>query len=121
MNEEWRPIMGYEGIYSVSSSGRVLSCHSNKILKLRIGSSGRYQTVHLSLNGKKEDLYVHRLVAEEFIPNPNNHPYVDHIDGNTTNSDAAKSVNGDISDISRCCRGIRNKTVKGFIWRFINE
>ena len=166
MNEEWRPITGYEGIYSVSSSGRILSCRSNKILKLRIGSSGRYQTVHLSLNGKKEDLYVHRLVAKEFIPNPNNHPYVDHIDGNTTNnkvsnlrwvnafensqcnvntptnpclpvmqysldmtpikkhssiSEAAKSVNGDISDISRCCRGIRNKTVKGFIWRFANE
>ena len=36
-------------------------------------------------------------------------------------SDAAKSVNGDVSDISRCCRGIRNKTVKGFIWRFVIE
>lgn len=166
MNEEWRPITGYEGIYSVSSSGRVLSCHSNKILKLGIGSSGRYQTVHLSLNGKKEDLYVHRLAAQEFIPDTDNHPYVDHIDGNTTNnevsnlgwvnafensqcnidtpanpclpvmqysldmipvrkhlsiSDAAESVNGDASDISRCCRGIGNKTVEGFIWRFVNE
>lgn len=166
MEEIWKDADGFEGLYKVSNKGRVFSYRSNKPLKLRSGPSNRYQTVHLSLNGNIVDLYVHRLVANTFISNPDNYPYVDHIDGNTTNnkvsnlrwvnefensqcnsntptnpclpviqygldmtpikrhlsvSDAAKSVNADVSDISRCCGGIRNKTVKGFIWRFEDE
>ena len=85
--EVWKDIKGYEGIYQISSCGRVRSLHykKNKILKLTQDKYGYYQ-INLCKNNKVKNLKVHRLVAEAFIDNPNNYPEVNHKDENKTNN-----------------------------------
>ena len=84
MEEEiWKPIKDYEGLYEVSNLGRVKSLNYRgtgkwKILK-NIECSNGYLVVVLTKNGKRKQFKVHRLVAEAFIPNPENKPCVDHI------------------------------------------
>ena len=78
--ENWKDIKGYEGLYKVSSYGRIMTVRKNAILcPAKTISNGL--TVSLSKNGKVEKRQVSRLVAAAFIPNPENKPYVDHIDG----------------------------------------
>ena len=87
MNEIWEPVKGYEGLYEVSNLGRVKSLNykrtkQEKILKPNI-TKANYQQVHLCKDKKIKILYIHRLVAETFIPNPNNYPCVNHKDENS--------------------------------------
>lgn len=89
-NEVWRPVKGYEGLYEVSSIGNVRSLdrHSmfgnryclfkGKPLKAYLTPKG-YLSATLFKNDKGKHYFIHRLVAEAFIPNPNNLPYIDHI------------------------------------------
>lgn len=71
--------------YTIKDTGEVCNTDTNKILKGSITISG-YQYIRLSLNGIKYRFYTHRLVAEYFIPNPNNLPILNHIDGNKLNN-----------------------------------
>lgn len=81
MLEKWKNIMGYEGIYQVSSLGRIKSTKGKeKILKPRIFKRG-YLGVALRKNGTTKQYYIHRLVAETFIANKDNLPQVNHING----------------------------------------
>ena len=83
--EEWCPIKEYEGLYEVSDWGNVRSIkRNNKILRPR--NVGGYLQLVLYKNGLKTPKYIHRLVAEAFIPNPDNLPQVNHIDEDTTNN-----------------------------------
>ena len=75
-----KDIKGYEGIYAITSCGKVWSYRSNRFLH-SYNRQG-YQITQLNNNGRKETKTIHRLVAEAYIPNPNNLPHVDHIDGN---------------------------------------
>ena len=90
MEEEiWKPIKDFEGYYEVSNMGRVRSLNykrtgKEKILK-NIGDYKGYLEIVLTKNGKQKQFKVHRLVAEAFIPNPENKPCIDHI--NTVKSD----------------------------------
>lgn len=86
-NEEWRDIQGYEGYYQVSNLGRVRSLWFGKvrILKQGINQKG-YKRVYFNKDKKKKVYFVHRLVAEAFIHNPNNYPCVNHIDENPSNN-----------------------------------
>ena len=83
MEEEWRDIVGYEDKYQISNLGRVKSLKDSwgncreKILKLRYDKDG-YLIVNLCKNNKVNTQKVHRLVAEAFIPNPDNLPEVNH-------------------------------------------
>ena len=92
MKEIWKDIKGYEGLYQVSNLGRVKSfprrgTHVKEIHILKPAKDGKgYYMVHLSKNNKKHMKRIHRLVAETFIPNPNNLPQVNHIDGNKANN-----------------------------------
>lgn len=83
--EVWKPIPGYEGLYDVSSEGRVWSIRNNLLLKQFIDKGG-YKTVFLSKCGNKKTCFVHRLVAQAFIENLYNYPQVNHIDENPLNN-----------------------------------
>lgn len=90
-NEEWRDVAGYEGSYMVSNLGRVKSLPTQKFKKpIRILSayfSGNgYLTVKLQSEGKIKNIRVHQLVAQAFIPNPNNYSEINHIDENKLNN-----------------------------------
>ena len=84
--EYWKPVVGYEGLYEVSNWGRVKSLKfgKEKILKPIIRHG--YYFVGLSKNGIVKSYSVHRLVAQVFIPNPNNLPCVNHKDENKQNN-----------------------------------
>ena len=92
-HEEWRDVVGYEGLYQVSSDGRVrsldrVSCGrrlKGKMLHPTISKIG-YPVVNLYKNGKRTLTCVHRMIAEAFIANPNNLQEVDHINGNKSDS-----------------------------------
>lgn len=99
--EEWRPIDGFEG-FEVSNTGKLSSLDRIIIQNDRTGNlyrrkikghniplqkdHGGYLFACISLNNKSYNLKVHRLVAKAFIPNPNNYPEVNHIDGDKTNN-----------------------------------
>ena len=88
--EEWKDIKGYEGLYQVSSEGRIKSLErkvkhcdhlitiKEKMLKSHMNSDG-YPMASLCKNGITESVYMHRILAEAFIENPDNKPEVDHI------------------------------------------
>lgn len=82
-----RDIVGYEGLYSVTSTGEVYSHKSQKFLKPQLSSG--YLTVTLYINSKYKSYLIHRLVAEAFIPNPENLPQVNHKDEDKTNNDVS--------------------------------
>lgn len=85
MKEQWKPVVGYEGLYSVSNMGRVRSEHSGRCLAQYPAWTG-YLQVSLSRNGKGRLRRVHRLVLEAFIgPCPTRHETA-HLDGNRTNN-----------------------------------
>ena len=86
INEEWRSVSGNAN-YQVSNIGRVRNVKTEKILKPRVGGSGKcYFIVALYKDNTRANSYIHRLVAQEFIDNPVNKKYVDHIDHNKTDN-----------------------------------
>jgi len=89
--EEWRMVSDYEGLYMVSNLGRIKSLNYKKtgkeeFLKQKTTKKLGYKIVTLSKNGNKEFKRVHRLVAQAFIPNPDNLPCINHKDENPSNN-----------------------------------
>lgn len=71
-------IEGFEGLYSISDKGEILSHRFNKVMK-PVRHSGGYRKISLhTKDGVIHQKYIHRLVAEHFIPNPDNLPQVGH-------------------------------------------
>lgn len=102
MQEEWRDIIGFDGKYQVSNLGNVKSTdryykqanaktseyehiYKGKVLTPFYTKWG-YKRIGLSQNGKVKFYTIHKLVAETFIPNPENLPCVNHKDGNKENN-----------------------------------
>lgn len=101
IEEIWKDIKGYEGLYQVSNIGRVKSlkrhrrgsgkelvCVNEKIKALQDNGHG-YMTTTLYQNNKGQVVYIHRLVAVAFISNPNNLPCVNHINEDKSNNSAS--------------------------------
>ncbi|MGG0793148.1 NUMOD4 domain-containing protein [Brevibacillus laterosporus] len=97
MGEEWKPILGYEGSYEVSNTGRVRSVDrytrtkGKPILKRGVEKTKKedkdgYYRVWLSRESKKKSFFVHRLVAIAFLSNPESYPVVNHKDGDKKNN-----------------------------------
>jgi hypothetical protein len=89
--EEWKEIPGYEGIYKVSNTGRIISMERNsasgkklKEFERKLSLENGYKRVHLRKNGISKMLRVHRIVAIAFIGQSN--MSIDHIDGNRSNN-----------------------------------
>lgn len=84
--ETWLSIIGYENLYDVSNLGRIRNARNGKVRVLTPNKLG-YPTICLTKAKCKARLFrVHRLVAIAFIPNPENKPHINHIDGNSSNS-----------------------------------
>lgn len=84
--EVWKDISGYEGLYQVSDKGRVKSLHYGKERILKQINLKWYNRACLSKDGKMNLFLVHRLVAEAFLPNPNNFNLINHKDENPSNN-----------------------------------
>ena len=83
--EIWKDIKGFENKYQISNLGNLRNSNTNNTLKFRKSSRG-YLTITIRKKSKVYCYLVHRLVAETFLPNPNNYPQVNHIDGNKSNN-----------------------------------
>ena len=90
MKEVFRDITGYEGLYQVSNFGNVRSLNYNKTGQVKLLNPGKttngYLIVGLCKEGNRKHRFVHRLVAQTFIENPDNLPEVNHIDEDKTNN-----------------------------------
>lgn len=99
VNEIWRPVKGYENLYEISNLGRVKSLPrlktsgaagriltKERYLKPCINEKGYYLVVLSKPNEKKRSFNIHRLIMESFIPNPNNLPAINHINGIKTDN-----------------------------------
>lgn len=85
MNEIWKDVRGFEGLYQVSNLGNIKSSYTKKIRKPGNNGTGYYY-VNLRKNNKSFNHYVHRLVAEAFLDNPNGYSCVNHKDENPSNN-----------------------------------
>lgn len=83
MEEIWKDVVGYEELYQVSNTGKIISRRCE--LRFQTNNYG-YKTVTLYKNGKPKRKTVHRIVAEAFIPNLSNYPQINHIDENKANN-----------------------------------
>jgi len=99
MIEEWKPIEGYNGYYEVSNTGFIRSVdriqvmkngHTRKktsvMRKTGLNYVGGYKHTSLSRDGVHINVYIHRIVAQHFVSNPDNKPEVNHKDGNKLNN-----------------------------------
>lgn len=98
-DEKWLPLHNYEGLYEVSTLGRVRLLGKDfinetgfhvvvkpKFLTLVIADTGYYRVFLRDYSGKRKTVKVHRLVAEHFIPNPENKPEVNHLNAVKTDN-----------------------------------
>ena len=129
MTEQWRTAIYdgiiYEGLYKISNLGRILSLNYRNTgrAKLRnpVEISNGYLRVKLSKNGEYKQCLVHRLVAETFIPNPENLPEVNHIDEDKTNNFVFLNEDGSVdkeksnlewkNHRDNCNHGTRNERI----------
>ena len=146
--EKWRPIAEYEGLYEVSNYGRVRSLKrattNGKVLHPVADKDG-YLKLSLSANGKAKRYFVHRLVAEAFLPKEAGKNVINHKDEVKSNNhvsnlewctisynnsyngcsalifpgikEASKATMVNRGNIISCCKGKR-KTAGGYSWRY---
>lgn len=112
MEEIWKEVNGFEGLYWVSNTGKVKN--SRRLLKPGIKKFGYFQVTLIDLNSKYYYKNVHRLVAEAFLDNPENYPVVHHRDNNPQNNQVDNLEWCTHSDnVNYCIRAGRRPEVYG--------
>lgn len=89
MEEVWKDVPGYEGLYKVSNIGKVMSLNFDGTSQPRVMNPYNvhgYKRLRLFKDKNKVSIGVHRLVAMAFIPNPENKPFINHKDGDPNNN-----------------------------------
>lgn len=123
MQEIWKDIKGYERLYQVSNFGRIKSIKNNKekILKLCANNKG-YLCINLCRDKKLKRFLVHRLVAEAFINNFDNKPFVNHLDCNPSNNQVTNlEMCTQKENIQYCINLGRNYTRKVYQFSLLGE
>lgn len=123
--EQWRDVLGYEGLYEVSNLGRIKSNNYRHTKKSGIRCQGNascgYLNIGFNKNNKYKTYLTHRLVATAFIPNPKNKPQVNHKKGNKKNNVetnlewntcAENSIHSYEVGLSNGRKGIKHHSVK---------
>lgn len=110
MEEIWKDIEGYEGLYQISNTGLVKSfkkCQGRgyyntpfHFLKPSLSTNGYYDVTLYKEPKNRHKVLVHKLVAQAFIPNPDNHPCVNHKDEN--------KLNNNVNNLEWCTYGYNN-------------
>lgn len=117
-DEKWKPIVNYEGLYEISSFGRVKSIKRNGtlggIIKPQKTKHG-YYAIYLSKNNIVGRYTAHRLTAQAFIQNKENKPYINHIDSN--------KLNNNVSNLEWCTakENIQHASSKGRLGKNCGE
>ena len=123
LEEEWRDILGYEGRYQISNFGNVKTLtrevieprrtyiRKGKILNKYKDKEGYYKVKLYNGDATFKSEPVHRLVGKLFIPNPNNYPQINHIDGNPSNNfvDNLEWCNNSMNTKHAYDTGLKNK------------
>ncbi len=117
--EVWKDVIGYEGLYLVSDSGTVKRAPGiiqakNRMLSIPGGNlkpldNGKgYFRVKLTKENSERRIMLHRIIADAFIPNPKNLPFINHKDGNKKNNS--------IDNLEWCSRRTLNRKVNKSEW-----
>jgi hypothetical protein len=85
MEEEFEFVKGYENLYKINRNGDIYSCLYRKNMTQLLNETG-YKYVSLKKEGVRVKSFIHRLIAKQYIDNPENKPEIDHIDRNKTNN-----------------------------------
>ena len=126
MEEIWKDIPNYEGLYQASNLGRIRSLPRKgtrtkewHILKYNTKNQKHYCHIGLCKNGKSKTISLHRLIATTFIPNPNNLPQVNHKDGNKENNNVnnLEWVTNQENMIHSYKTGLRENSIKELVER----
>ena len=119
--EEWKDVVGYEGFYQVSNLGVIKSIfyNDNKIMKQQLNKNGYFMVI-LSRPNHKKTLYVHRIVAEAFIPKELSKTFINHknevkTDNYPNNLEwCTQAYNNTFNGkVQRCCKPINQFTLSG--------
>lgn len=127
-----KKIDGFED-YTVSEVGIITNTRTGHIKKPTSNHCGKgYLYVDLYESGRRGRFFVHRLVANAFISNPQNKPYINHIDGNPHNNlvknlewctpleEASRATNIPSSNIVCVLKGRQSRT-KNYSWRYVED
>ena len=109
----WKDIIGYENLYQINELGQIKN-KNGKIKSQNVINSG-YLVVDLYKNNVRHTLLVHRLVAQTFVPNPDNLEIINHIDGDKTNNN---SSNLEWCDYTTNLNHARNNNLRPKEWQY---
>jgi len=114
--EEWKDVIGYEGLYLVSSKGKVYSYYTDRVLRDSVGSAG-YPHIWLAKNKQRKSKNIHRLMAEAFLEKPKDKTEVNHkngirIDNNLSNLEWVTSSENTLKAFRETKTAIPNFTTR---------